>query len=191
MRQQFKRRNRSCRSIRRGATDEESRSVISSNLNLRTTLTVASTKTYPYFISTNSLTAICWFSPRQRRTHPPSWIAWCEVGFRSSAVSLRRIHHFRSSMARRTCWLLERHVSEKDELENQKLSHTHLYPVSQIITWSVASFDPRTPLILFERSRSPILAPIWECLRVRMGLVSRRGSRRVWSMFMVVIAYGA
>ena len=131
MRQQFKRRNRSCRSIRRGATDEESRSVISSNLNLRTTLTVASTKTYPYFISTNSLTAICWFSPHQRRTHPPSWIAWCEVSLKSSAVLLRRMHHFWSSMARRSCWLLERHDSEKDELDNQKLSHAHLYPVSK------------------------------------------------------------
>jgi len=70
------------------------------------------------------------------------------MGFRSSAVSLRRINHFWSSMTRRSCWLPERHVSENDELDNQKLSHTHLYPVSQIMMGSVASFASRTPLIL-------------------------------------------
>ena len=51
-------------------------------------------------------------------------------------------------MTRRSCWLPERHVSENDELDNQKLSHTHLYPVSQIMMGSVASFASRTPLIL-------------------------------------------
>ena len=99
----------------------------------------------------------------------------------------RALHHIWSSMARQSYWLLERHVSEKDELENQKLSHTHLYPVSQIIMCSVASFDSRTPPIVVERSWSPILAPTWEC---RCEYFRGARSRRVCSKFMV-ITYGA